>query len=878
LNCDFNPLTDLRAIRELPLKTLSVSGTQVRDLGPLQGLALESLSVTDTPASDLSPLKGMPLLQLHLNDTQVSDLAPLEGMLLDTLTCSNTKVRDLSPLKNMMLATLLCERTGVTDFSPIRNLPLHDIACEFNLQRDGALFKSLWTLQRINNKPAYTFWETYDPKHADLLKWIIDAKKLGTPQRIPAVQAKLMALNPKFDPKTHWKAYKSSANFKVNELKLVSDELTELAPLRAMPALTHLDCNGSGHNTGKLTDLSPLRGMPLQHLQVLNNPDLNDLSPLRGMQLTDVGFAAKDIAAMGPLAEMPIAKMHVNRRFLSFPEIQWLPLTSLTFVNPLDPSKVELETLKKMCRLQVIEGQPAIEFWKKYDPAHAAFLQWVEDNQKLSPEQQIAAFKDKMKERNPSFRGNSVTFQSANGKITELVFHTVEVTDIAPVRAFAALERLQAGFSRGQPGALADLSPLAGMKLKQLDIRRNPVQNLLPLRGMPLEELEINNTQVGDLSVLRTMPLTVLNIRGCPVGDLQALRDLPLRELHCERTQVTDLSPLRGSVLQVIVLDQLGEKDAEILRSMPSLQTINAKAAVLVLSQPLASTPPPAEPATAQDEPVKPLIPVVKDTRRTLWQSASGTFQYLSGNDWHETTGPQKSRDWVEKTRTDDYVELFDVARNLIVRLYNDRQMENADGKSPFRKVRDGEWEKVFLGLGRTEFNDLFNEFTQLKPNKWHPTFVKGYDGKDDRLDITWRSAPIPGGWSLYSSLKTQKDLAGKNAEMTKLGTPIILCQSRFKVNGQERIAAIWIGGERNYWHGGVGKFELVKDKDWSFKSLKHTYQFVERSRNDEFIDLFDQSRNVRVRIYFDHYDLFTNNNFDGRTDGNWEIRPSGPN
>jgi hypothetical protein len=50
-----------------------------------------------------------------------------------------------------------------------------------------------------------------------------------------------------------------------------------------------------------------------------------------------------------------------------------------------------------------------------------------------------------------------------------------------------------------------------------------------------------------------------------------------------------------------------------------------------------------------------------------------------------------KAKHFVEKARTDDYVELYDKDRDLTVRLYSDRQ-EDKTGDKAFHVVHKGKW------------------------------------------------------------------------------------------------------------------------------------------------------------------------------------------
>ena len=61
------------------------------------------------------------------------------------------------------------------------------------------------------------------------------------------------------------------------------------------------------------------------------------------------------------------------------------------------------------------------------------------------------------------------------------------------------------------------------------------------------------------------------------VADLSPLRGMPLTFLYCNQTPVTDLAPLTGSPLVSLICDFIPERDAEILRSIKTLETINGK-------------------------------------------------------------------------------------------------------------------------------------------------------------------------------------------------------------------------------------------------------------------------------------------------------------
>jgi len=187
----------------------------------------------------------------------------------------------------------------------------------------------------------------------------------------------------------------------------------------------------------------------------------------------------------------------------------------------------------------------------------------------LPAEQQVVAVAEKLKEVNPGFDG-ARTYKIADGKVIEYGMLTVNVTELWPLKALSDLKELTI---KGPPFAdqighlesleplaglklesltctnnqrLHDLTPLAGMPLKRLNVNVTAVADLSPLRGLALEELFAVNTSVRDLSPLVGMPLTKLCCSFTEVHDLKPLQGMPLTQLACGSTPIVDLSPLRG--------------------------------------------------------------------------------------------------------------------------------------------------------------------------------------------------------------------------------------------------------------------------------------------------------------------------------------------
>jgi hypothetical protein len=235
---------------------------------------------------------------------------------------------------------------------------------------------------------------------------------------------------------------------------------------------------------------------------------------------------------------------------------------------------------------------------------------WIKMVQNLSIHKQLEEVKRELRRRNPDFAGDLNHTLNAAGAVTGLSIFTGEITDLTPIRVFKDLEQLDCnGVRAAGRGSLEDLRPLAGLKLKRLNLERNSVADLTPLKGMPLERLDCEVTAISDLGPLKDMTtLTYLSCHGTLVKDLTPLEGLKnLRQLDCGFTQVQDLSPLKGLALAklhlvgcssnldleplrgmpLVVFDYAirldREVDIQILKSMPKLKEIRGKPASEVL-------------------------------------------------------------------------------------------------------------------------------------------------------------------------------------------------------------------------------------------------------------------------------------------------------
>lgn len=159
--------------------------------------------------------------------------------------------------------------------------------------------------------------------------------------------------------------------------------------------------------------------------------------------------------------------------------------------------------------------------------------------------------------RNPDY-GGKANHEIDNTTVVSLRFVSDQVSDIEPLRALKGLKVLSCAGSSPGRSKLADLTPLRDLPLEFLNVESTRVLDLAPLKKMPLTKLLCNNTQVADLTPLKGLPLVGLECAGTPVTDLSPVQGLPLKWLAC---------PIPS------------ERNARVLQTIKSLETINGKPA-----------------------------------------------------------------------------------------------------------------------------------------------------------------------------------------------------------------------------------------------------------------------------------------------------------
>lgn len=454
-----------------------------------------------------------------------------------------------------------------------------------------------------------------------------DAKRIASlppNEQIEAVRAELKKRNPQFEgPITP-----TFENDELVGLTFPAAGVTDLSPLRGVPALRELNCNGE-RAAGSVADLSPLKGLKLTKLTLSVNP-VTDLSPLMGMPLTDLHVDNSQVADLSPLAEMPLKVLNCSyTRVTDLAPLKNLPLrilwanhTNVADLGPLKAAPLEWITfqntkvtdtavlkgkplsqiyldfdakrdgalLRGIPTLERINDKPATEFLKEFGSVGLPFTDAdVKRIAALTAAEQLEEVRRELKKRNPGYDG---TFAQTieNDVVVALRLPSGAVSDLSPVRALTRLKRLEAEGRQDAPGRFSDLSQLKGLALTELWVRHNRVSDLTPLNGMPLQWLWLDGNPVTDFAPLKHVPLKGLIIVGFPVqnlkslgglkiesldcsatqlADLTLLKDMPLKGLTLHATPVSDLTPLKGMRLADLNIERTKVSDLSLLTGMP---------------------------------------------------------------------------------------------------------------------------------------------------------------------------------------------------------------------------------------------------------------------------------------------------------------------
>src|SRR5205823_6503914 len=140
----------------------------------------------------------------------------------------------------------------------IRALPLRHVDCDFKPWRSKPVLESIKTLETINNLPAPKFWMKVAAEQSQFEAWTAGVAASAPIKQVADIAGELSRRNPGFNGVVT----PTIVNNVVIAVRIPTDGVRDLSPVRALPGLKRLDCSGTAAGKGQLADLSPLTGLP----------------------------------------------------------------------------------------------------------------------------------------------------------------------------------------------------------------------------------------------------------------------------------------------------------------------------------------------------------------------------------------------------------------------------------------------------------------------------------------------------------------------------------------------------------------------------------------------------------------------------------------
>ncbi len=276
--------------------------------------------------------------------------------------------------------------------------------------------------------------------------WIKQVRALPADKQVEAVAAKMKERNPGFDGKMT----PTIGRGVVIAMEFITDEVTDISPLQALPGLGSLTCAGTKDKSGRLSDLSPLRDMKLTYLGCFFTR-VSDLSPLKGMNLGHLFCYGTRVSDLSPLKGMKLQRLGCG-----------------------DTAVADLSPLRGM-PLSVVgcENTPVSDL----SPLNGMNLT------------DLCCYNTRISSL-PSLKGMN---------LASLNCGQTQVSDLSPLKGMPLT------FFLCWDTEVSDLSPLKGMPLTRLEIPATRVTDLSILKGMPLKELSCDFNAKRDADILRSI-------------------------------------------------------------------------------------------------------------------------------------------------------------------------------------------------------------------------------------------------------------------------------------------------------------------------------------------------------------------------------------
>ena len=223
---------DLALLEEcVNLKVLILDYQQISDLSPLAELPLEYLSLTGNEVSDLSPLAGQTELRvLDLGENPVRSVEVLAQLTaLQEVTLEATGITSVEVFAGSGIQSLNARGTWITDFSPLESCP--DLTCLIVGELPSGAAETLAGLTGLVELRLYSTQEV-DLSHFAGFQTLQDLDLYGSTISHPEALTLLSSLR---------------------LLNLGETGVNDLSFLTEMPAMTEVDLRND-----PLTDLTPL--------------------------------------------------------------------------------------------------------------------------------------------------------------------------------------------------------------------------------------------------------------------------------------------------------------------------------------------------------------------------------------------------------------------------------------------------------------------------------------------------------------------------------------------------------------------------------------------------------------------------------------------
>jgi serine/threonine protein kinase/Leucine-rich repeat (LRR) protein len=406
-----------RNVRHLDMAVTRVTDAGLENFKDCHNLTVIDLFSTNVSDVGLALFKDCKFTFLSLRSTRVSDAVGAyfaHCTELEYLGLGHTQVtesglarfRNCKKLKVLDLDVLAVGDASVTPFADCNNLEQLNLSMTQVTDRGIARFKECKSLKSLNLRgtkitaagiddlkaalPACRIeWDggTIEPSAFDPFS-DADVRRIAAlpaADQVEEVRKALKSRNPGFGGLLT----PTIEDDTVVALAFSTDEVADIAPVRALPGLKSLACAGT-EGRGKLVDLSPLRDMSLVTLDCNNNGRLADLSalkgmatlkglfiqfthvpdlaPLTGMRLDELNCSHTRVADLAALKGMPLAALYVDgTKVTDLTPLKGMPLKRINLRNvTLRPDR-DADVLRSLDQLEEINSDPVADFLKKLD-------------------------------------------------------------------------------------------------------------------------------------------------------------------------------------------------------------------------------------------------------------------------------------------------------------------------------------------------------------------------------------------------------------------------------------------------------------------------------------------------------------------------------